>query len=108
MPPSPAASSSDGKKGGDTWQGVVDGRVISLCQDGVRLSFTGCSEAFLISYLHLDCACDAIVSGFCGDPPISPMPYAASVVCASSGRIHGSVLSRIYVPRMRTSRSSPG
>ncbi|GAB7014679.1 DNA-3-methyladenine glycosylase family protein [Methanogenium cariaci] len=59
------------KKRGDTWQGVVDGRVISLCQDGVRLSFTGCSEAFLISYLHLDCACDAIVSGFCGDPHIT-------------------------------------
>lgn len=58
------------KKRGDTWQGVADGRFITIRQDGNALSYAGCSESFLISYLHLDGAHDAIVSGFSCDPHI--------------------------------------
>ncbi|MDE4907937.1 DNA lyase [Methanogenium marinum] len=59
------------KKQDDTWQGVADGKLITLRQDGRQLHFSGCSEAFLISYLHLDCAPEDIVSGFCCDTHIT-------------------------------------
>ena len=67
------------RKQDDTWQGVVGGRLITLRQEGGELHFTGCSEAFLISYLHLDCAHEDIVSGFCRDAHIT------DAVCRSGG-----------------------
>ncbi len=67
------------KKVEDTWQGVVDSRFITLREDGVKLHYTGCSEAFLISYLHLDCDHDAVVSGFCCDTHIT------DAVCRTGG-----------------------
>ena len=67
------------KKQGDTWEGVADGRFITIRQDGSRLWYTGCSEAFLISYLHLDCDHEAIVSGFCCDSHIR------AAVCRTGG-----------------------
>ncbi|WFN33656.1 DNA lyase [Methanogenium sp. S4BF] len=67
------------KKVGDTWQGVADGRVITIRQEGNLLWYTGCSEAFLISYLHLDSDHDAIVSGFCCDSHIT------AAVCRTGG-----------------------
>lgn len=59
------------KKREDIWQGVVDGRFITIRQDEHTLSYTGCSEAFLVYYLHLDCSYETMVSGFCCDPHIS-------------------------------------
>ncbi len=67
------------KKQEDTWEGVVDGKLITLRQDGGKLYFTGCSEEFLISYLHLDCAHDDIVSGFSCDS------YITDAVCRIGG-----------------------
>ena len=58
------------KKQGDTWRGVVDGRFITIRQDENTLSYTGCSEAFLAYYLHLDCSYEMIVSGFSCDAHI--------------------------------------
>ena len=59
------------KKQEDTWEGVVDGMFISIRQKNGFLHYTGCSEAFLIHYLHLDGAHEEIVSGFCCDPYIA-------------------------------------
>ena len=90
------------KKHGDTWQGVVNGTFITLCQDGGRLYYTGCSEAFLIWYLHLDCTHEVIVSGFCCDTHITdavcrtgdlriirqdPWECLVSYICAQNANI---------------------
>jgi N-glycosylase/DNA lyase len=67
------------KKGENTWQGIADGRFITIRQKENRLFFSGCSEAFLVSYLHLDSDYDAMVSGFCCDSHIS------DAVCRTGG-----------------------
>lgn len=70
------------RKEGNTWQGVADGRFITIRQDNGTLHYTGCSEAFLINYLHLDGLHDDIVSGFSCDAHI-----ADAVRCTGGLRI---------------------
>ncbi|WAI01988.1 DNA glycosylase [Methanogenium organophilum] len=90
------------KKREDTWEGVADSRFITIRQDCGSLYYTGCSEAFLISYLHLDCPHDAIVSGFSCDAHImdavrctgglrivrqNPWECLISYICAQNANI---------------------
>ena len=67
------------KKHGDIWEGVVDGSVITIRQDGNTLLYSGCTEAFLRYYLHLDCSHDMIVTGISCDSHIS------DAVCRTGG-----------------------